>query len=103
MMIFVYSTFPNKTKANDLTKKLLAKKLIACANLFIIESMYPWQGKMVKGKEVAVFFKTEKRLVGQVEKFLLTYHPYKTPCVITIPISSVNKSYNQWLKLNLIK
>jgi len=103
MMIIIYSTFPNKTSAGNLTKKLLKRKLIACANLFVIGSIYNWKGKIVNNKEVAVFFKTEKKLAGQVKNFLAKNHPYQIPCLMTLNIASVNVAYNQWLKSNLIK
>ena len=46
-MAFVYITCKDKKEARKISRFLLEKKLIACANIFPIESMYRWEGKMV--------------------------------------------------------
>ena len=47
-LIFVYVTNPSKDEARKIAGVLIKKKLIACTNIFPIESVYPWKGKMKK-------------------------------------------------------
>jgi len=96
-MIFVYSTFPNKREAKKMGEKLVEKKLAACVNVFPIDSIYSWQGKIVKDKEFAALIKTKKKNFKKVEKFILENHSYDIPCIIEIPLGRVTKKYLKWL------
>ncbi|HHI01088.1 MAG TPA: divalent cation tolerance protein CutA, partial [Thermococcus litoralis] len=44
-MILVYTTFPDWESAERITKELLERKLIACANLREHKAFYWWEGK----------------------------------------------------------
>lgn len=95
-MIFVYSTFPSKKEAKEIGKKLVQKKLVACVNIFPIDSIYMWEGKIVKDKECVLIIKTKKGNFKKVEKFILTNHSYDTPCILEIPVERVTKKYLKW-------
>ena len=97
-MIFVYSTFPNKKEAKKIGERLVQKKLAACINVFPIESIYSWKGKIIKDKEFGAIIKTKKGNFKKVEKFILENHSYDTPCILEIPISRVTKKYLKWLQ-----
>lgn len=99
-MIFIYSTFPNKKEAKEIGKRLVKNKLAACINIFPIESIYFWQGKIVKDKEFAVIIKTRKMNFKKIEKFILKNHSYTTPCILEIPIGRVTKKFLKWLNEN---
>ena len=60
-LIFVYITNPTGTEAKRIARHLIKKKLIVCANIFPIESIYPWKGKIANEKY-------EKWLKGCLEK-----------------------------------
>ena len=96
-MILIYSTFPNKKEAERIGEGLVRKKLAACVNIFPIESIYSWQGKIAKDKEFAAIIKTKKGNFKKVEKFILENHSYDTPCILEIPISRTTRKYWQWL------
>lgn len=94
--IFVYITNPNKKVARRIAKYLLNNKLIACANIFPIDSLYRWQGKMADEKEFVLIAKTKKENFEKVVREVEKIHPYDIPCIVKIPVSS-NKKYYQWL------
>lgn len=96
-MIFVYSTFPNKKEAKKIGEELVRKKLAACVNVFPIDSIYSWQGKIIKDKEFAAIIKTKKENFKKVEKFILENHSYDTPCILEISLTRVTKKYLNWL------
>ncbi|MDP2664314.1 MAG: divalent-cation tolerance protein CutA, partial [bacterium] len=100
-MIFIYSTFPNNIEAAIVGESLVKKKLAGCCNIFPIESVYSWKGKVVKEKETAVIIKTEKKNFKKIESFILKNHSYDTPCIIEIPLSRITEKYSSWLKKNL--
>lgn len=99
-MIFVFSTFPNKKEAKEIGEGIVRKKLAACTNIFPIESIYSWKGKIAKNKEFAVIIKTKKVNFKKIEKFILKNNSYDIPCILEIPIGRITKKYLNWLNKN---
>jgi len=95
--IFIYITNPSRKKAKEIANHLIKKRLIACANIFPIESLYRWEGKIANEKEYTVIAKTRSSNFNKVKKEVENMHPYKVPCIVKIPVSSNNKFY-RWLK-----
>lgn len=93
MMIFVYSTFGSKKEAEKIGEGLVQKKLAACVNIFPINSIYRWRGKVVKEKEFAMLIKTKKLNFDRVEQFILENHSYDTSCILEIPIGRITSKY----------
>jgi len=98
--IFVYITNPSEKEAKKIARHLLAKKLIACANIFPIKSMYQWKGKLADEKEFVLIAKTSSKNFEKVKKEVEKIHPYEIPCIARIPVSS-NEKYFNWLKNQL--
>jgi len=99
-MILVYVTHSSKKAAEKICKHLIKKKLIGCANIFPIKSLYPWKGKTASEKEYVSILKTTTKKYSSMEKEIIKIHPYKVPCIIKIKIG-VNKTYKKWIKNNL--
>jgi len=95
--IFIYVTNPDLKKAKKIAQHLLKKRLVGCINLFPIESMYWWKGKIANEKEVVMIAKTLESKFEEVKKEIEKIHPYTTPCIVKIPVSS-NKEFFEWLK-----
>ncbi|MEK6964108.1 MAG: divalent-cation tolerance protein CutA [Nanoarchaeota archaeon] len=97
-LILVYVTNPSLAVARRITKHLLSKKLIACANLFPspIYSMYTWKGKLKQGKEWLAILKTSSSKFEAVKKEIEKIHPYEVPCIVKIP-TSANKAFEKWV------
>lgn len=99
-LIFVYITTGNKEEARKIAKHLLDKKLIACANIFPIESIYKWEGKVKNESEFVLIGKTLANKFEKIKKEIEKIHSYNIPCIIKIPVSS-NKKYYDWVKKSL--
>ncbi|HIG97165.1 MAG TPA: divalent-cation tolerance protein CutA [Candidatus Aenigmarchaeota archaeon] len=100
-LIFVYITNPNKKEAKRIATFLLKKKLIGCTNIFNIDSIYSWKGKISEGKEVVLIAKTEGKNYSKIVKEIEKIHSYKIPCIIKIPVKA-NGKYDKWIKNNII-
>lgn len=100
-MILVYITNPSQDEAKKIAKHLLDKKLIVCANIFPIENMYPWKGKMTEEKEFVLLGKTSEKNYDKIVQEVELVHSYEIPCVLKIPMEA-NEKYENWLKENLI-
>ena len=95
-MILNYITCKNKAEARKIANELLKRKLIACANIFPIDSIYRWKGKLESDKEVVLLAKTNKNIEKEVKKL----HSYECPCIIKIN-ATANKEYTSWLNAQL--
>ncbi len=94
--IFIYITCKDKRQASRISLHLLNKKLIACSNIFPIESIYQWKGKLNEEKEIVLIGKTTSEKYKSIIKEVESVHSYECPCIIQIPIH-VNKKYGNWL------
>lgn len=99
--ISIYITCKNKLEARKISRVLLNKKLIACANIFPVESLYLWRGKLEKSGEVAAVFKTLKKNLAQIKKEIKKLHSYQTPVIEVFEVD-LNKESFKWLKEELI-
>ncbi len=97
-MIDIYVTCNDKQEAVKIAEHLLKLKLAGCANIFPIESLYWWQGKIVEDKEIAMLIKAQEKNYSIIEKEIRKLHSYTVPCIIAINVKRANKAYLKWLK-----
>ncbi|MCX8197068.1 MAG: divalent-cation tolerance protein CutA [Candidatus Micrarchaeota archaeon] len=99
--IFVYVTYPTKNSAEKDARRLLQKRLAACANIFgPTVSIYRWKGKIVKQKEYIMILKTSLSGYGKIKRAIEKMHPYDTPCIAKLSVQ-FNKKFMVWLKNEL--
>lgn len=95
-MILVYIPCKDEEEAEKISKHLIKEKLIACANMWPIRSLYNWEGKLADEKETIIFAKSKKehseRIIEEVKKI----HSYDVPCIEIIE-SNANKEYEEWV------
>lgn len=97
-MIFIYVTCKDIEQAQEISKTLLEKKLIACANSFPINSMYWWEGSINKSHEFVLILKTIQEKFQEIEKEIKKIHSYECPCIISLEVKECNKEYLEWIK-----
>ena len=96
-LVLTYITNPTEEAAKKLAKHLLEKKLIACANIFPIHSMYWWKEEIADEQEFVVLAKTTDEMYDPVKAEVEKIHSYEVPCVIKIN-ADANNSYLNWLE-----
>ncbi|HDH07427.1 MAG TPA: divalent-cation tolerance protein CutA [Candidatus Moranbacteria bacterium] len=96
-LIFIYITNPSKKEAKKIAKHLLGKKLIACANIFSVDSLYHWKNKIADEREHILIAKTLSKNFEKIKKEVEKIHSYSIPCITKIPVESNNK-YFKWIK-----
>jgi len=103
-IILVTTTFDSKKEALDLAKKLLEKRLIACAQLSSpVESLYWWKGVIEPDIEYKLLVKSVESLWDTLRKEIELLHPYDVPEIISTPVLDVNDEYKKWLLEELNK
>jgi len=95
-MITVYLTCRDSKHAKEISSKLLEKRLIACANIFPVKSVYRWKEKITEEEECAVFLKTLDKNFAAIQKEIEAMHRYDTPCIEKIKVEA-NKKYEDWV------
>ena len=100
-MIFIYITCKNKGEAQKIGLALVKKRLAACCDIFPIDSIYWWNNKIVKDKEMVLILKTLKKNFAIIEKEVKKLHSYNVPCILEIPVGKVNSEYLRWLNKEL--
>lgn len=95
-MILIYVTHKNKKAAKKVVAHLLEKRLIACANIYPIDSIYRWEGKVVSDSEYVTLLKTQKKNWKKLKAEVKKIHPYDVPCIIKIK-AEANKAYANWI------
>jgi periplasmic divalent cation tolerance protein len=94
----VFVTVPSMKVARGIARLCVEKRLAACANLVPgIESHYQWRGKLERGKEVLMIFKTTRACLRPLRENVLRNHPYDTPEFISFPIEFGAAGYLDWI------
>jgi periplasmic divalent cation tolerance protein len=93
---------PGLRGARSLARAALEARLAACASLVSgLESHYWWRGKIERGREILVVFKTARRRLAGLEKLILEKHPYDTPEFLVLPVQAGAERYLDWLSKSL--
>ncbi|WNY27062.1 Divalent-cation tolerance protein CutA [Methanolapillus ohkumae] len=99
--IFIYTTFPTKKSAKKITKKLIKRREIVCANIRKHTAVYVYGGKNYDEKEFGCIFKTREDKWTAVQSFVLKKHPYETPVLMKVQIDDSNAGFWNWIDENL--
>jgi periplasmic divalent cation tolerance protein len=87
--VLVYTTWPDAETAGTAAAAAVEARLAACANLLApIASVYRWEGAVEKAVETPVIFKTTAAHAGRLKAFILSRHPYDTPCILALPVKA---------------
>lgn len=97
MYSMIYITAKDEIEAKEVAAHLLGERLVACANIFPIKSIYRWKGEVHEEAEVAMIAKTRKELVDSAIKEVRRLHSYDVPCIVCYEILKGDKDYLNWI------
>jgi len=95
--VIIYITFPNEKEAKRITEELISKRLIACSNMFPMQSSYRWKGKVQSSDEIVAIVKTRTDNWKKVEEEIKRLHPYEVPCIIRFDVGA-NPEFEEWIQ-----
>ena len=98
MYQIVVITAANDDEARMLGKTLVEEKLVACANIFPVNSIYRWKGDLYEEVEVMLFCKTTEENVEKVIARVKELHSYEVPEIIALPIIAGSQEYLAWVE-----
>ena len=89
---------------NDIAQKIgrlaVENKLAACANIFPINSIFPWDNAIQTETESVLILKTSNLLDEKLSAFIRENHPYELPCIMRWKVD-VNREYGEWIERNV--
>jgi periplasmic divalent cation tolerance protein len=92
-----YVPCPDESAAQRLSDHLLQRHLVACANIFPIQSLYEWAGEAQRAGEWVVILKTSLKLEAVLEAEIEQVHPYQLPCILRFE-ARANIAYERWIE-----
>ncbi|THB80979.1 MAG: divalent-cation tolerance protein CutA [Desulfobacteraceae bacterium] len=98
----VITTFPTHKEAMNLAGKLILMKLVACAQIEQIDSIYSWEGEIHRKAEFKLTVKSREALYSAIETFITARHSYDLPQITKIPITG-SKVYRYWIDAETIE
>ncbi len=97
-MIYIFWTCANIEEAKRIARELLQRRLIACASMMPVESLFRWEEKIDEAKEVKAILKTRRDRFAEVRDYILKHGSYKVPEIAAVKAETVNPSYLNWLE-----
>lgn len=96
--IVVFITTANSEEAARLANMLVELRLAACVQILPeMESVYRWQGKIERQKEVLLIAKTTRSRFEELEREVRAIHSYETPEIVALPLAAGSPPYLEWL------
>jgi len=93
----IITTLPDKASAKNLAKLLVEKKLAACVQIFPIESVYAWEGKICDENEFFLFIKSKTVNFERISAAIKENHTYDVPEIVQIPLTNGLPEYLKWI------
>jgi periplasmic divalent cation tolerance protein len=93
----VMTTAESEDDAKSLARRLVEQRLVACAQITPIRSVFRWEGQVDEAEECLLLLKTADEVYGALEAYLLEHHPYDLPEIVKVPVSGGSGAYLQWM------
>jgi periplasmic divalent cation tolerance protein len=97
MYAMLYMTVGDAEEARSIVLKLVEEGLVACGNIFPIQSIYRWQGALEEEQEVAVIMKTRRELVDRAITTARKAHSNEVPCIVAYAMETGSEDYLRWI------
>ena len=98
-LIVLYTTWPDAETAEAFGRRAVQERLAACANVLApMRSSYHWDGEIQNEPEIPMLLKTTSATAQALVDTILKYHPYETPCVLSlgVDLANCNPKYVDW-------
>jgi periplasmic divalent cation tolerance protein len=98
-LLLVVTSFPKLEDAQDMARKLVENRLVACVQIQeSIHSIYRWDGKVCEEKEVLLSAKTAAYKWLEISHFIKANHPYDLPEIVAFTPEKYEEQYGKWVQ-----
>lgn len=95
-LVFIYTTCTNRDEARSLGLSAVNNHLAVCADFWLIESVYPWNGVVQDVDQYMLVCTTQRELGEKLIKFILSIHSYSIPVISESGAQNKNPAYALW-------
>ena len=100
--IIVFIAAAKRKEARRLADLLVRKRLAACVQIMPeMESVYRWQGKIERQREILLIAKTVGSKFPELESEVVALHSYETPEIVAFPLTAGFSPYLEWLNASV--
>ena len=96
--IAMITTVGSRDDARRIAQALVERRLVACAQISAIESLYHWDGALQDDAEFRLLLKTVDTQYDAVERAIRELHPYDLPAIYALPIDRIHAPYAAWVR-----
>lgn len=96
--IAVITTVGSRDDARRIAQALVERRLVACAQISAIESLYHWDGALQDDSEFRLLLKTIDTHYDAVERAIRELHAYELPAIYALPIDRIHAPYAAWVR-----
>lgn len=96
----IFTTTESKDDAKTLAKGLVESRLVACAQIMPINSVFVWDGEVNDAEECLLLLKTRAESYEDVEAYLREHHPYDVPEILQVSVTAGFEPYLHWMSEN---
>jgi periplasmic divalent cation tolerance protein len=93
----VMTTCGDKPEAEMIATRLVEQRLAACVQMFLIDSVYRWEGEVQQAKEWMLLCKIKASDYEKVEAAIRAAHSYSNPEIVEVAIESGVQAYLSWI------
>lgn len=98
-LLLVYCTCPDPKSAETISRQLIEQGAAACVSrLPGVSSTYLWQGLIETSEEILLLIKSTCKQYPEVEKIIVSLHPYELPEIIAVSVDRGLPDYLHWVK-----
>jgi periplasmic divalent cation tolerance protein len=95
---FVYMTAGSAEEAQRIGEALVENRLAACVNILDgMRSIYRWEGKVQKDREVVMIAKTTRDRLPALIDTVTALHSYDCPCIVSVAIDGGHPDFLAWI------
>ncbi len=96
--LLILCNCPDHECAEKIAITLLEKQVAACITISApVTSLYMWQEKLQKEREVMLIIKSTQESYPALETCLKSEHPYELPEIIAVSVEKGLPAYLNWL------
>lgn len=99
--IMLFLTCATKAEAERISIALIERRLVACAKMMPVHSMFQWEGVVQADDEIMLVMETSQELCQDIEEVVRSLHSYKTFVLTGIPVAYTSKNAQEWLQTSL--
>lgn len=87
----------NKEIADEISKTLMEKRLVAGSQIYNVRSDYWWNGKIESKEEYKLEFRTRSDKTNEIVKVIKSIHDYQVPAISATRIECLTAEMKKWI------